>query len=226
MLKRYPDLPVFDADFPLLGIIQHFDEPIGSRGLEFGANDNYLSAILQRNGYDMTAIDPRPWEPEDALINEGGNRNVFWKQIQSTVAEARPHLSPPYDFIVSASAIEHFGLAYYPGDPSNLDADSEAMDLAYEWLKEGGRAYITVPVGQSKTTYHWRRYNAQEINDRIIRNFTVEAVHVLWSWDATYRSLDEAYQWAGEGCNYEPLFILKKETGVSVNPVNQQPLKL
>lgn len=214
VLNNYSDLPVHSSDFPLIGLLKHFDESIGSRGLEIGANENYCSAILQRNGHFMTGIDPNPYNP-------GYKPYVIaWRQIVAAIKDAGPLVLEPYDFIVSLSAIEHFGLGFY-GEDIDAGADYEAMQLAYKWLKDDGRFYLTVPTGKWTVTPHWRRYD-QEHFDMLIHNlFKIEAVHLLHSHDLLKEhaaaelttdplSMDAAWVWKGMGCNYEPLFILRK----------------
>lgn len=216
-LERYIDLPVLSTDFPLLGFLKHFNEPKGTRGLEIGANENYCSAILQRNGYDMTGLDANHYRPEPHLLDSlEPNYTIFWKQIVSTVKHARSVVQYPYDFLVSLSAIEHFGLGYY-GDQINAVADLEAMADAYCWLKPGGRFYLTVPTGIWSVTNHWRRYDQVHL-DILLGMFHILQVHVLYSHDLPgfqpegmdIDSLDAAMTWSGGGCNYEPLFILEK----------------
>jgi hypothetical protein len=217
VLTKYDDLPVLPQDFPLVGFLEHFNEPIGSRGLEIGANENYCSAILQRNGYEMTGLDANPYRPERLLLDRSDSAfQIFWKQITSTVKNARSMVQHPYDFIVSLSAIEHFGLGYY-GDEVNPTADLEAMTDAYCWLKPGGRFYLTVPTGSYKVTNHWRRYDTEHLAN-LVGKFKIAKIYVLFSHDLPnlqaegldIHSLQAAMTWDGIGCNYEPLFILEK----------------
>lgn len=217
IMDSYLDLPVLHTDFPLIGLLKYFNEPKGTRGLEIGANENFCCAILQRNGYDMTGLDANPYRPEQHLLDAlEPNYTIFWKQICSTVSHARTVVEYPYDFIISLSAIEHFGLGYY-GDEVNPHADLDAMSDAYCWLKTGGRFYLTVPTGIWTVTNHWRRYDQAHL-DKLLAMFKILSIHVLCSWDVPklqleYKevdSLEAAMTWGGAGCNYEPLFILEK----------------
>jgi Caenorhabditis protein of unknown function, DUF268 len=56
-----------------------------------------------------------------------------------------------YDFLVSLSAIEHFGLGYY-GEAVGAQGDYEAMKLAYAWLKPEGRFTVLLARGMSRIT--------------------------------------------------------------------------
>ena len=120
-------------------------------------------------------------------------------------------LNPLFDFIVSLSAIEHFGLGYYEGDIENSEADAEAMDCIYKWLKPGGKAYITVPIGIKRQTKHWRQYNQEEIQRKIIRQFNIVGT-LPYKWDnkedVVPISLIDAVN--SDNCLCELLLILQK----------------
>ncbi len=218
ILTNSPDLPVLPTDFPLIGFLKYFDEPSCTRGLEIGANENYCSAILQRNGFHMTGIDPNPYKPERLLLDKINAPYVIdWRQIVGTVKDAGSLVEYPYDFIVSISAIEHFGLGFY-GEEIDEHADQEAMKCAYAWLKPGGRFYLTVPTGTWSVTNHWRRYDSDHLGQLLQGLFRIRSMHVLHSHDlpalqspdVDKDSVHAAMTWNGTGCNYEPLFILEK----------------
>src|SRR3972149_6434490 len=133
----FVEFPIWCSDFPMKAFFRHFNEPTGSRGLEVGANEEWLCAILQRLGYDMTGLDVRPFRWASHVDIEDMKHFVpEWRQIQASYNTVLDNiLNPPFDFIVSLSAIEHFGLGYYEGDIENSEADAEAMDCIYKWLK-------------------------------------------------------------------------------------------
>jgi len=172
----------------------------------------------------MTGTDLRPFQVNHEFyehINTGGIIN--WKQITGPIEHIERFLDPPYDFIISLSAIEHFGLGYYEGDQQGVRKDIVAMELAYKWLKSGGRFYLTVPVGVAKQTPHWRRYNQQGIDELIplhwmqefscpytMRVIETDPITKLSKYAPVAVSWEEAYASDDVGCLYEALFILSK----------------
>lgn len=199
------------TDFPLKALSKHFMEEIPSKGLELGANEESCCAILQHAGYEMTGIDKNTyrWNVADPYP-EFQLDDLSWKQILAPFDQAEDLLSTPYDFVISLSAIEHFGLGFY-GDDLNPQADSDAMRLVRSWLKPGGSFYLTVPVGQSRQTHHWRRYSESELFSRLLSGWNIE-MQRFYKWDLQEgieeASAAQAYACNDIGCIYETLLIL------------------
>lgn len=204
-------------DFCSKGLLRKFDEPLGTHGLEIGASEEWLCAILTQYGYFMTGIDARPFvaPAHEGLIPDDRVLKPIWHQYQMSIHNFSPDVL--FDFAISVSAIEHFGLHFYAGDGLPADGDSITMDRAQMWVKPGGRFYLTVPIGTSMVTDHWRRYSKKELQQRIIRSWIVRGQHA-YRWGpslgmrdtAEYeRPLAEAFHHDGQGCEYEILLILE-----------------
>jgi len=83
---------------------------------------------------------------------------------------ANPPLKPgSFDVIVSISAVEHIGCAFYGQIPSP-DADLTAMRHIRRLLREKGRALISVPYGRGVTYAWFRVYDASRFR-RLLRGF-------------------------------------------------------
>jgi SAM-dependent methyltransferase len=83
---------------------------------------------------------------------------------------ANPPLKPgSFDVIVSISAIEHIGCAFYGQIPSE-DADLIAMRQIRRLLRDKGRLLISVPYGRGITYAWFRVYNASRFK-RLLRGF-------------------------------------------------------
>lgn len=208
-------------DFPSKGLLQHFNEPSGTRGLEIGANEEWLCAILTQYGYQMTGVDARPFSAPTGDQRIGPDDRILrpiWQQVQMSIHNFSTAV--PFDFALSVSAIEHFGLRFYEGDGLPLDGDRITMDRVQTLVKPGGRFYVTVPIGTAMTTDHWRRYAEHELHDRIIRSWRVRMM-TAYRWGPGFgmsdtaeyeRPLEEAFRHDGQGCDYEVLLILENPT--------------
>jgi SAM-dependent methyltransferase len=83
---------------------------------------------------------------------------------------ANPPLKPgSFDVIVSISAVEHIGCAFYGQIPS-ADADLNAMRQIRRLLRDKGRALISVPYGRGVSHAWFRVYDAGRLK-RLLRGF-------------------------------------------------------
>lgn len=67
-----------------------------------------------------------------------------------------------FDAVMVLSTLEHVGLPHYGQAPFSL-GDQLALAEIWRLLKPGGRAIITVPVGQSKIMGWYRQYDPQHL---------------------------------------------------------------
>lgn len=162
-----------DADF--VAFFEIFDQPQGACILEAGAHDSPVCNILANNGFKVTGVDLRTYDPDLPPCNYEYIRCdwcdmpiSFWNRAMGT-----------YDAFVSLSTIEHFGFnAYGEGKALQYYYDVIAMRMAWMLLKEGGMAYITVPFGEAYSEFipHWRVYNIDSLLKRLVGDFTVEGM--------------------------------------------------
>lgn len=119
------------------GIKQHFD--IGSRL-------DYLIAHLLAADIEVTMIDVREFPGEV-------------ENLHTIVDDATSLRQVPDNSIESMSALcslEHFGLGRY-GDPVDPEACFKCFSNIQRKLKNGGRLYISVPIGKERVEFNAHR---------------------------------------------------------------------
>lgn len=152
------------SDADVFAFAQEFNEPIPSTVLEIGANDEPTSNILALAGYTVFGVDLKPY------MNRV-NLPLNFAFIQADFNFLR--FDSPFDAIVSLSTIEHVGLGAY-GETPYADGDILMMENVYKALRNGGRVYLTVPVGIHQVVLpHWRVYDKNDLKHRLIGRFNV-----------------------------------------------------
>ncbi len=195
-----------DAD--VFVFAQEFNEPIPSTVLEIGANDEPTSNILALAGYTVFGVDLKPYM---SRVNLPLNLTF----IQADFNFLR--FDSPFDTIVSLSTIEHVGLGAY-GETPYADGDMLTMENAYKALRNGGKVYLTVPVGISQLTLDWRVYDKNDLKHRIIRRFNILKTRYFASGKiGTYEIGDDvpeevAFQQIGP--NATVLLVLQKNQAI------------
>ena len=162
--QRYYLSAHIDADVEYFS--RFFNEPLTSKIVEIGANQEPVSNILSLMGYDVVGVDLKNYNDEKRgilprnfhFIKGDFNKLVFNEE---------------FDAIVSTSTLEHVGLGVY-GEDSYPDGDIVAMKKSWNILKEGGHVYLTVPVGIYEVDRRgWRVYDKKALTERLIQSFTV-----------------------------------------------------
>lgn len=200
--------------------VDHFDEPEGSRILVVGAHDEPTANMLADAGCSVVGLDLRPYDSSLPPCNYRFRQFDF---CDSTVSHYGWWYGQPEVF-VSLSAVEHFGLGTYNEGPRHAYYDVIAMRKAWELLKEGGRAYVTVPFGGSfcEMTPHWRVYDEVSLNERVVQDFRLDLLtmragedileshgNVLWK-QGTPMSMEDAKQMP-PGCPFvSALLVMTK----------------
>lgn len=134
--------------------------PRGSRVLDIGSCESTVAIGLASLGYQVTALDPRPYPLRHANLTN----------VLSPVKDFRP--DEPFDAAILLSAIEHFGLGSYDL-PTNDEADQEAMDAVWNALRPGGTLVLTTPYGDAPTTELERTYMPDQIDRLFSRGWDV-----------------------------------------------------
>lgn len=165
IIKKYGGL---DAD--VRTFLEAFDEPLGSKILEVGAQEEYASNILSDMGHIVTGIDLRPYRHPHPCNYE----HIVGDFCMLPDEFLREHIGT-FDAAFSTSAIEHFGLGTYGEGHPRCGYDTIAMHIIWQLLRMGGMAYITVPYGGKyiQAGIHWRSYDKESLNDLIIQSFEV-----------------------------------------------------
>lgn len=120
--------------------------------LDIGCSSSRLPIQLASLGYEVHAIDTRPY----AFTHP--NLQFYQKDLFKW--------SPPisFDIVLLISTLEHLGLGGY-GDLVLPEADKQAVDKIRQWLKERGQLIVTVPFGKPQITRKHRIYDSKRLKD-------------------------------------------------------------
>lgn len=125
------------------------------RILDVGACESPLALMLASIGYQVTAVDLRPYPFTHSNL----------KVVSGDVTKLA--LSGKFDVVICLSTLEHIGLPVY-GGRTMLAGDTLAIQRMYHWLKPGGNLLLTVPVARK---YHvgsaWREYDIGTLKSRL-----------------------------------------------------------
>lgn len=141
-----------------------FPKPEGNL-LEIGHVASHVSVELASMGFDMTAIDLRPYR-------------FSHKNLTSHVGDFLKHdfRGQTFDAIFSLSTIEHFGFsARYGGHDTPENAEDEAaFKKISHLLNSGGHAIITVPFARAWCEGIWFRvYTRNEVEGKLRKHFDI-----------------------------------------------------
>jgi hypothetical protein len=139
-------------------------------------------------GYDVTAIDPRPYPLEHP------NLRIAVGSIEDWETEAT------FDAVVCLSTIEHIGLGAYGEAPKNGRADLAAMERIFTLTRPGGLLVLTTRYGASpEQDWLQRTYNDQGL-DQLLAGWQVEDLQYLRRDAATvWRLVDRSEAVNSEG---------------------------
>lgn len=171
MVCRYSEIEAFYPEFKTHGgaldadseiFARLFNEPVGARGLEVGANKEPLAVALGSLGYSIVGVDLRPYDPyEDDRFYIPKFSFLQGDFLKLTIG-------PPFDFVYCISTLEHIGLGAY-GEEIVPGGDAMAVSKMHSLLRPNGRAYITIPVGRNEVDLRgWRVYDELAIRGRIL----------------------------------------------------------
>ena len=173
MSCRYSDIERFyprfltddgavDADSEVFAKL--FNEKIGSKILEIGANQEPLSIALGNIGYDVTAIDLNPYNVKSFYDRK-------FKFIQGDILIINNLISSSFDSVFCISTIEHIGLGVYGEGNVRPNGDVDAMKKIHSLLRLNGKCYVSFPVGVWEIDLRgWRVYDRARIFERIMLN--------------------------------------------------------
>jgi 2-polyprenyl-3-methyl-5-hydroxy-6-metoxy-1,4-benzoquinol methylase len=139
--------------------------PSGARILDVGAAESTVALSLASLGYEVIALDPRPYPLSHPRL----------RSVQALVEEWEA--DEPFDAVICLSTIEHVGLAAY-GQEQHEQADLAAMRRLHELTKPGGRLVLTVPFGEYSVDSFERTYDREHL-DELLHGWTVSDFRVL-----------------------------------------------
>lgn len=160
--------------------------PAGARVVDIGSTESTVALSLATLGYQVTAVDPRPYPLSHAQLTS------FQGPIADFTADA------PFDAVILLSSIEHFGIGAYELDDED-DADLAAMDRVWELSHAGTRLILTTPFGNAPTTRLERTYGPERL-ERLLRGWKIEEQSYLsrvsdteWRWHAEAEELEGSH---------------------------------
>jgi SAM-dependent methyltransferase len=157
--------------------------PSGSRVLDIGSTESAVALSLASLGYDVTAVDPRPYPLSHPQLRtfHGGIENF-----------ADEH---PFDAVILLSSIQHVGTGAY-GLKAADDADLAAMARVRQLTRPGTRLVLTAPYGEEATTALQRIYTVERL-DKLLEGWHVDERSYLtresateWRWHTDTPSRD------------------------------------
>jgi SAM-dependent methyltransferase len=163
------DCDAFDMDS--YAFLSNFDAPEGGSVLAVGCHDEATANILSESGFKVVGVDLREYDPKLPACNYEYIRGDFCDP-ELTFGKFE---ETKFDAFVSLSAIEHFGYGTYQEGRIHRYYDIIAMRKAWDLLKVGGVAYITVPFGAhfAELAPDWRVYDLCAVEERLIQDFTL-----------------------------------------------------
>lgn len=206
----------FHVDADVEYFAKHFNEPSDSQILEVGANDEPIANILSLVGHDVVGVDLRDYNES---LRGGLPLNFHFLKGDFNDMD----FNGEFDAVVSTSTIEHLGLEDYGATRYPEDnGDILAMQNIWKVLRDGGHAYITVPVGFPYTGGNWRVYSKRLLKERVIGDFTVMQQIFFASGGFTLNNihydtgdlLDEKTAFNQHGPETTTLLILEKKTRI------------
>jgi 2-polyprenyl-3-methyl-5-hydroxy-6-metoxy-1,4-benzoquinol methylase len=141
--------------------------PLGGKIADVGAAESLVAVSLAMLGYDVTAVDLRPYPFEHPQLRSVTTPIEEWDQKDET-----------FDAIVCLSTIEHIGLGAYGEDPKDGRADITAMKRMHELVKPGGLLVLTTRFGSAGEDEFQRTYDRPGLEE-LLEGWQVEELSVL-----------------------------------------------
>lgn len=137
------------AEVPFVhGALDHL--PIGARILDVGSTESTVALSLASLGYDVTAVDPRPYPLSHP------NLTVHVGPVETYESTEQ------FDAVVALSSVEHFGLGCYEL-PEAEDADIAAVRRMHGLTRPGGQLVLTAPYGARPASSVERTYGPERL---------------------------------------------------------------
>ncbi len=158
--------------------------PPGSRILDLGGGESTVAFSLASSGYHVTVIEPQGYPFTHP------NLTVFERPFEEF------DRAGDYDAVVLLSAIEHFGIGAYRGNPEAAEtADLDTMRLLKDVLKPNGLLVLTTPYGPAAVNELERIYDLDRLQ------------HLLDGWTIGHVNIarqDDRCTWTLEATELEP----------------------
>ena len=155
--------------------------PPGCRILDFGSSENSLALSLATLGYEVTALDLRPYPFEHPSLRSVTSRLEDWDAPAGS-----------FDAILSVSTLEHVGLGWYGEPQGQSDADRRALSRLGELLAPEGILVLTVPYGAASVDSVQRRYDRDSLAALLEGWEVLDRAIVERKDDRTWRPVEES----------------------------------
>jgi 2-polyprenyl-3-methyl-5-hydroxy-6-metoxy-1,4-benzoquinol methylase len=149
----------------------------GARVLDVGATESTVALSLASLGYDVTAIDLRPYPLAHPRLRTVVGAIEDWDG------------DGPFDAVVCLSTIEHVGLPAYGGERKE-GADLAAMRRIHELTAPGGVLVLTTSVGGADEDEFQRTYERAAL-ERLLDGWDVDELVIARRDDAVTWSVTE-----------------------------------
>ena len=133
----------------------------GATVLDIGASESTLSLSLASLGYEVTAIDPRPYPLEHPRL----------RVVVGGVEEWDP--GETFAAVLCISTLEHIGVGAYGQAKAAADADRAAIGQIHALTEPGGLLIVTVPFGRAAVDEFERTYDRARL-ERVLDGWVVE----------------------------------------------------
>lgn len=146
----------------------------GAHVLDVGATESTLSLSLASLGFNVIALDPRPYPIAHPMLTAAATGVEGWEPVQ------------PLDAIFCVSTIEHLGLSGYGQGTIDEDLDRKTAYRMRSWLRPGGELVLTVPFGVWSIDRFQRTYDDKHLQvlldgwTVVDRRTCVQVSHDCW----------------------------------------------
>jgi hypothetical protein len=157
--------------------------PLGSTVLDVGAAESTVALSLASLGYEVTALDIRPYPFSHPRLRAVVGAVEEWETYER------------FDAVVCLSTIEHIGLGAYGDDARDERADLAAMRRMHELTKPDGLLVLTTRFGEPSVDDLQRTYDRAAL-DELLEGWSVEELTILRREDQT--------TWVADGTGDRP----------------------
>lgn len=158
----------------------------GAKVADIGAAESLVAFSLALLGYEVTAIDLRPYPFEHPKL-----------QSVTSAIEEWDH-DGTFDGLICLSTIEHVGLGAYGEEAKDERADLEAMRRMRELTTPGGLLVLTTRFGRPSVDELERTYDQAGL-DELLTGWNVDELTVLRREDETTWALADGTGGADDG---------------------------
>jgi len=153
--------------------------PPGAKILDVGATESTVAVSLASLGYEVTAIDPRPYPLEHPRL----------RVVVGSVEQWNP--GEEFSAVLCISTLEHIGSGEY-GQTAAADGDADALARLHALTERGGLLVLTTPFGEPQDGLDGARvYDRARLEfllaDWRVEDFTVVAREDATTWSPTDR---------------------------------------